>query len=112
MGHVSSTVDASLPDEQQVLLWIDEDDHIARAAYEVTRDRARLIGVRQDGSTEFPGVQELLACHTERAEFTMTLDISRMNADQQARLDEGNAYISDYNAALSRWWEQERESCE
>ena len=105
-------VDVSLPDAQQVLLWIDEDDHIARAAFEVSRDRARLIGIRQDGSVSFPGVQELLACHTQRDDFSMTLDAKDLNTVQQDQLENGSEYVSDYNNALSRWWEQERESCD
>jgi hypothetical protein len=105
-------VDVSLPNAQQVLLWIDEDDHIARAAYEVSRDRARLIGIRQDGNVSFPGVQELLACHTQREEFSMTLDAKELSTVQQDQLENGSEYVSDYNNALSRWWEQERESCE
>jgi hypothetical protein len=105
-------IDASLPVAQQVVLWIDEDDHIARAAFEVSRDRAKLIGLRQDGAVEFPGVGELLKCHTERAGFTATISVDDLAVDQQESLEDGDDYISDYNAALSRWWEQERMSCE
>lgn len=105
-------VDASLPDAEQVVLWIDEDDHIARAAYEVSQERPRLIGLRQDGSVEFPGVGELLECHSQRAGFTMTLDVNALKSAQRESLDDGSDYVNDYNAALSRWWEQERMSCE
>ena len=70
-------VDSDLPDAEQVILWIGEDDHIARAAFEVSEDRPRLIGLRQDGSAEFPGVTELLECHTQRDGFAMTLDLDR-----------------------------------
>jgi hypothetical protein len=105
-------VDASLPQAEQVILWIDEDDHIARAAYEVSRNQAQLIGLRQDGSVAFPGVDNLLKCHTDRAGFTMTIDTGKLTREQREALDDGDDYISDYNAALTRWWEQERESCE
>jgi len=105
-------VDAALPAADQVILWMDEDDHIARAAFEVSQDRPRLIGLRQDGSTDFPGVTELLECHTQRDGFTMALDLDRLNDQQKDAVDDGEDYIEDYNAALSRWWEQERKSCE
>ena len=61
-------IDASLPDTEQLILWMDEGDHIARAAYEVTQDRPRLIGISNGGNTEFAGVDELLTCHTERSD--------------------------------------------
>jgi hypothetical protein len=105
-------VDGGLPDAEQLLRWIDEDDHIARAAYEISQDRARLIGIRTDGAVVFPGVENLLECHTQRAGFTMTIDRTALHGDQQESLDNGEDYIEDFNAALSRWWEQERESCE
>jgi len=90
---------------------MDEGDHIARAAYEVTQDRPRLIGIAADGRTEFSGVDELLTCHTERADFTMNLSLSDMSNEQQAKFKEGAEYISEYNRVLSRWWEQEKSSC-
>ena len=105
-------VDASLPVVQQVILWIDEDDHIARAAYEVSEDRARLIGLQSEGNETFPGVAELLECHTDRDDFTMTIAIDRLSPSQQKILEENDEYVSEYNRVLSRWWEQERESCE
>jgi len=104
-------VDASLPDTEQLVLWMDEGDHIARAAFEVTQDRPRLIGIAADGTTEFAGVDELLTCHTQRADFTMRLSLSDMSTDQQAKIMEGAEYISEYNRVLSRWWEQEKSSC-
>jgi hypothetical protein len=42
----------------------------------------------------------------------MTIDRTALHGDQQESLDDGEDYIEDFNAALSRWWEQERESCE
>lgn len=106
-------VDGSLPIEEQLILWIDEDDHIARAAYEVSRDRPGLIGLQQGGSTEFPGIDELLECHTQRSDFVLSIDIASLPQAQQDSLN-GNrdGYIADYNGALARWWEQERQSCE
>ncbi len=105
-------VDANLPVAEQLILWIDEDDHIARAAFEVSRDRAGLIGLRQDGAIAFPGVGELLECHTQRPGFTLEVAADELTDDQQETLNDGDDYIADYNAALSRWWEQERMSCE
>jgi len=105
-------VDATLPASEQVILWIDEDDHIARAAYEVSQNRARLIGLRSGGSSTYPGVAELLECHTQRYEFTMTISIDQLSPNQRNTLEENDEYVSEYNRVLSRWWEQERESCE
>lgn len=105
-------VDATLPPAQQVLLWIDEDDHIARAAYEVSQDRARLIGLQTDRLSTYPGVAELLECHTRRNDFTMTVPLDDLSPHQQSTFEENSEYVSEYNRVLSRWWEQERESCE
>jgi hypothetical protein len=105
-------VDSKLPAAQQVILWIDEDDHIARAAYEVSEDRARLIGLRSGGTNTYPGVTELLECHTQRDNFTMTITVDQLSKSQQEILEENDEYVSEYNRVLSRWWEQERESCE
>lgn len=105
-------VDATLPPAQQVLLWIDEDDHIARAAYEVSQDRARLIGLQTDRLSTYPGVAELLECHTRRNDFTMTVPLYDLSPRQQNTFEENSEYVSEYNRVLSRWWEQERESCE
>ena len=100
-------IDASLSDAEQLVLWLDEDDHIARAAYEVSQERPRLIGI----DAEFTGVDELLTCHTERDDFTMQLTLADLSAAQRTKLAAGAEYISEYNRVLSRWWEQERSSC-
>jgi len=105
-------VDATLPVAQQVILWIDEDDHIARAAYEVSQDRARLIGLQSGETNTYPGVAELLECHTKRDDFTMTIGVDQLSPGQRNILEENNEYVSEYNRVLSRWWEQEKESCE
>jgi len=104
-------IDPSLPDGEQVALWIGEGDYIARAAYEVSEDRPRLIGIEADAETTFAGVGELLTCHTERADFTMTIDLDAQSTDVRSALDDGAEYIAEYNRVLSRWWEQERSSC-
>jgi hypothetical protein len=104
-------IDASLPDSEQLIRWMDEGDHIARAAYEVTQDRPRLIGISDGGNTEFAGVDELLICHTQRSDFTMKLNVADMSREQQTKIKEGAKYISEFNRILSRWWEQEKSSC-
>ena len=104
-------VDASLPDEKQLTLWIAEDDHIARAAYEVSQDRPRLIGITADGATSFPGVDELLSCHTTREDFTFSVAVEQLDNDLSTIIADNGEYISEYNRVLSRWWEQERTSC-
>jgi len=104
-------VDPTLPYAQQLALWIAEDDHIARAAYEVSQDRPRLIGIAANGSTEFPGVDELLSCHTTRDGFTFSVALNELDDTTSKTLSDGAEYISEYNRVLSRWWEQERSSC-
>lgn len=110
-GQVTD-IDASLPDAEQLALWIDEDDHIARAAYEVSQERPRLIGVSSAGAATFAGVDELLICHTKRPDFTMTISMSAQSEAIRQQLTAGADYISEYNRVLSRWWEQERTSCD
>jgi hypothetical protein len=104
-------IDASLPDIEQVVLWIEEGDHIARAAFEVIQERPRLIGIEGNDGVEFAGVDELLKCHTQRDGFTIVLDANKVDAAGRAKLIGGAEYISEYNRVLSRWWEQERQSC-
>jgi hypothetical protein len=104
-------IDATLPDAEQLTLWIAEDDHIARVAYEVSQDRPRLIGITMDGSTEFPGVDELLYCHTTRDEFTFSIAMNQLDENTSTIIADNGEYISEYNRVLSRWWEQERSSC-
>ena len=100
-------IDSSLPDAEQLVLWLAEGDHIARAAFEVSQERPRLIGIDE----VFTGVDELLSCHTERSDFTMRVNLSDLNDSQRTKLLAGAEYISEYNRVLSRWWEQERSSC-
>lgn len=106
------TVDPSLPDAEQLSLWIDEGDHVARAAYEVSQDRPRLIGLSSGDATAFTGVDELLACHSARPGFSMVIELSDQDAELRTKIADGAGYISEYNRVLSRWWEQERSSCE
>ena len=105
-------IDSARPIAEQVALWIDEDDHIARAAFEVTQERPRLIGLSSGGNVEFAGVGELLTCHTERPDFAVTIVVDEQAAEIKAALANGADYISEYNRVLSRWWEQERSSCQ
>jgi hypothetical protein len=96
--------DTSLRPAEQVSGWIEEDDHLTRIAREFADGRAMLIGLESDGTVDFPGVEGLLECHTRREGFTLVAP-----ADE---LDGGTDYITEYNRVLSRWWEQEQESCE
>lgn len=104
-------VDPALPDAEQLTLWIAEDDHIARAAYEVSQDRPRLIGITADGTTIYPGVDELLSCHSTRDNFTFSVAMDQLDDDLSTIITRNGDYISEYNRVLSRWWEQERSSC-
>lgn len=109
---VVADVDASRPEVEQVVLWIEEGDHVARAAYEVIHERARLIGVSNENGIRFAGVDELIECHTWRDDFTMVVAPAELDDEQRGVFDDGAEYISEYNRVLSRWWEQERSSCE
>lgn len=104
-------VDPTLPFPNQLTLWIDEDDHVARVAYEVSQDRPRLIGLEHDGATEYPGVDQLLSCHTTRDDFTVQIALDRLDDETRTIIADHREYISEYNRVLSRWWEQERSSC-
>ena len=105
-----ASTDQSLSSAGKVIAWIEEDDHLTRIAREYADGQSRLIGLKSGGSVEYPGVDELLECHTMRDGFTMQVTLDDLDAPQRASLDED--YISDYNRVLSRWWEQEHESCE
>lgn len=104
-------IDTSLPMPEQLALWIKEDDHVARAAYEVSQGRPRLISIESNGVTEFPGVEDLLACHTTRDGFTFNIALDRLDENTRSIIAENGEYVSEYNRVLSRWWEQERASC-
>ena len=110
-GHVQD-IDPSLPFDDQVILWIEEGDHIARVAYEVIQNRARLIGVSDEDGVVFAGVGQLLECHTWRDDFTMIIEPANFDEAQLEVFSNGREYISEFNRVLSRWWEQERSSCE
>ena len=42
----------------------------------------------------------------------MTVALDDLDASQRATIDDGAGYIVEYNRVLSRWWEQEQQSCE
>ena len=102
----------SLPAKDQVLGWIAEGDHLTRIAREYADGRPRLIGIESGGSTSYPGVDGLLACHTKRDDFTIDVAMDRLSAGESSRIDAGKDYIAEYNRVLSRWYEQEIASCE
>lgn len=104
--------DATLPAAQQVAGWIEEDDHLTRIAREFADDRSMLIGLQSGESAEFPGVEGLLECHTQREGFTLVVPLDELDAVLRSNIENGEDYITDYNRVLSRWWEQEHESCE
>lgn len=110
-ANITST-NAALPAADKALAWIAEDDHLSRLAREIADGNARLIGLTYRGNTEFPGVDELLQCHTRRDGFTMRVDLDTLDANRVGAIDDGSDYITNFNRVLSRWWEQEKESCE
>jgi len=107
-----SSIDPTLPAAAIVIGWIEEDDHLARIAREFADGRARLIGLESGGTVEYPGVETLLRCHTQRPDFTITVPLDPLAPADRAAIDSGNDYISEFNRVLSRWWEQEQSSCE
>lgn len=111
IGSFIDDVDPTLPFADQLVAWIDEDDHVARAAYQVRQDRARLIGLETDGAVSFEGIDELLDCHARRDDFVVIIDMDSLDDRQRVAISDGDQYVSEFNRVLSRWWEQERESC-
>lgn len=105
-------VDASLPFAEQLVIWLEEDDHVARAAWEASQKRPRLIGIRMNGELAFDGIDELLTCHSRRDDFTVVVDIAALDEAARESIEMGGEYIAEYNRVLSRWWEQEHSSCE
>jgi hypothetical protein len=106
------STDQSLTAADQVAGWIREDDHLTRIAREYADGRPRLIGLASGHSAKFPGVDDLLQCHTLRDGFTITVPLGELSASQHLAIEGGEDYIENYNRVLSRWWEQEKESCE
>ena len=107
-----ASTDPSLPSSEKVIAWIREGDHLTRIAREYADGQARLIALQTGGAAEYPGVDELLECHTKRDDFVMPVALDALGAADRAAIDGGAQYISEYNRVLSRWWEQEHESCE
>ncbi len=106
------STDTALSAADQVISWIEEDDRLIRMAREYADGRSRLIGLQSGDAVEFTGIDELLGCHTARDGFTLSLNLDELSASQRAALVAGSDYITDYNRLLSRWWEQEHQSCE
>lgn len=103
--------DSSISPIDRLLAWVQENDPVARVAYEIANDRAKLIGIDRGDGAIFAGVEELLKCHASKPDFTMTISFEVFAGDQQREVDHVLAYIAEYNRLLSRWWEQERSSC-
>jgi hypothetical protein len=106
------STDASLSPARQVAGWIEEDDHLTRIAREFADQRSMLIGLRSGNATGFPGVEGLLECHTQREGFTIIVPMDELDASLRSTIEDGEDYITEFNRVLSRWWEQEQESCE
>ena len=106
------STNVALPLAAQVIGWIEEDDHLTRIAREYADGRSKLIGLQSDGNTEYPGVAGLLECHTQRQDFTMIVRTDTVIPAERDALIAGEDYIEEFNRVLSRWWEQEHESCQ
>lgn len=111
IGDALRAIDPALPTGERIAQWIAEGDHVARAAFEVSEGRPRLIGLTRNNQTDFLGVDELLVCHTQRDAFTVRVDVPGQTETVRSAIAAGSDYISEYNRVLSRWWEQERASC-
>ncbi|MDE0754106.1 MAG: DUF6152 family protein [Woeseiaceae bacterium] len=106
------STNATLSSTAQVVSWIEEDDRLTRMAREYADGRSRLIGLQTNDEIGYPGIDYLLECHAAREGFTMTINLDSVSTSERVALDDGSNYISRYNNLLSRWWEQEHESCE
>ena len=101
----------SLSDVDRVQAWIDEDDAVSRIAFEIMQESATLIGIQQGDAVEFPGVDDLFSCHTQRADFRVIIDIGAIDAEDRDAILGGDDYIDKYNDLLSRYWEFDIASC-
>jgi hypothetical protein len=104
-------IDPALSDPERVIAWIDEQKILQRIALETINRTARLVGFRNGEEVDYPGVAELMQCHTERDDFTLVLDQNDLTPEQSSYLEANSSFVSRYNATLSRYWEQDVESC-
>ena len=104
-------VDAGLPFAAQLIIWIEQADPVARAAWEAAAGRPKLIGIESGSDVEYHGVEDLLVCHTRRDDFINVINVDELSQSQRDDILTGLSYVSEHNRLLSRWWEQERESC-
>ena len=102
---------ASLSDVDRVQAWIDEDDPVSRVAFEIMQESATLIGIQRGDAVEFPGVDDLISCHTQREDFRVIIDIGALGAEDRDAIMGGDDYIDKYNDLLSRYWEYDIASC-
>jgi len=104
-------VSRELSPADRLIAFIDEDEVVARIAFEITQESAQLFGLSRSGIIEFPGVQELMECHIDREDFTATIHLDELGEDEQQKIDSGLDYLTRYNDQLSLYWEQDIESC-
>ena len=91
--------------------WIGEDDVVTRIAYIVANGDPRLIGIDRGDGAEFDGLQALFACHAEREEFRLEIELQALDAELRETIEDGDGYISRFNSLLSRYWEYEVANC-
>jgi hypothetical protein len=106
-----AVISPELSSADRLIAFMDEDEVIARIAFEITQESAHLFGLAQSGVVEFRGVQELMECHIDRLDFTATINLDDVCADKRKRIEDGLEYLSRYNDQLSLYWEQDIESC-
>lgn len=103
-------IDPSLPPEDRLIAMIEEDRMVERIAFEIASNTAYLFGFIDVDKVDYPGVDTLMMCHTERAGFTVILDYDNMTEQKGGRIY-NSGFVRRYNATLSRYWEQDVESC-
>lgn len=104
-------LDPSLSPTDRLLAMIKEDKIIQRIAFEIVNNTALLFGFDDVDAIDYPGVEKFMMCHTEREDFTTILNYDKMTEQQGGQIYENQGFVRRYNGLLSRYWEQDIESC-
>lgn len=101
----------SLSPEEKILAMVEEGEMVDRIAFEIINNTAKLYGFDDFEGLLFPGVGELVSCHTQREDFIEILNFDNMSEKMAEKVYGNQGFIRNYNALLSRYWETDIESC-
>lgn len=109
-GDMQETADDA-SNAERVAAWITENRPVDRVAREIVDDSAGLIGLEAGDGLRFPGVDETLRCHTERADFRIEVDTRGVPRRVARVLAAGSDYVARYNDLMSKYWEYDIGNC-